>query len=340
MPPKISVIIPVYKVEPYIRQCLDSIVNQTYQNLEIIIIDDGSPDNCGAICDDYAVQDARIIVIHKENGGLSSARNEGIKRATGKWIAFVDSDDWCELDYFERLIDSLSTIDCELDVFWAGGCYREFPQKTEVNRTTHFDFVYDVETYRGFLIDRVLYFGPPWDKLFRKDFLRESGIRFDPLDKANEDVWFNFLVHNEAKMVAGCQLIGYHWRVNPVSITHGYNPQKAKYCYQLIEKMNEAMRKYPYDPQIKMAINKRAIPQILTSARCYFFHPLNKKPYRTVAKEWKTMKTWTYYHEAIWCKRSRCFTIKQTVAKYVLRLPWFWPFKVLYVLNQRIKGES
>lgn len=101
---KISVIIPVYKVEPYLRQCLDSVVNQTYKNLEIILIDDGSPDNCGKICDEYAERDERIVVIHKKNEGLPAARNDGIAISTGYWITFVDSDDWCETDYYENII--------------------------------------------------------------------------------------------------------------------------------------------------------------------------------------------------------------------------------------------
>ena len=99
--PKISVIVPIYKVEPYLRRCLDSIVNQTYRNLEIILVDDGSPDNCGNICDEYAQKDLRIEVIHKENGGLSSARNIAIDKANGDYLAFVDSDDWLDTDMFE-----------------------------------------------------------------------------------------------------------------------------------------------------------------------------------------------------------------------------------------------
>lgn len=121
---KISIIIPVYKVEPYLRQCLDSVVNQTYKNLEIILVDDGSPDNCGAICDEYAKKDERIRVIHKRNEGLPAARNEGIRAATGEWLAFVDSDDWCELDYYEKLIDAVKGH--EADIFWAGGGLREY----------------------------------------------------------------------------------------------------------------------------------------------------------------------------------------------------------------------
>jgi len=95
----VSVIVPVYKVEDYLRKCVDSILAQTYKNLEIILVDDGSPDNCGKICDEYALMDKRIKVIHKENGGLSDARNAGLDICTGEYIAFVDSDDWVDEDY-------------------------------------------------------------------------------------------------------------------------------------------------------------------------------------------------------------------------------------------------
>ena len=101
---KISVIVPVYNAEPYLERCLDSIINNTYRNLEIICIDDGSPDNCGAILDRYAQMDERFVVIHKENGGVSSARNCGLDVAVGDYIAFVDSDDWVHPQYFEIML--------------------------------------------------------------------------------------------------------------------------------------------------------------------------------------------------------------------------------------------
>lgn len=118
----VSVIIPVYKVEPYLRECLDSVVNQTYYNLEIILVDDGSPDGCPKICDEYAENDSRIKVIHKENGGLSDARNKGLDIATGKYITFVDSDDVIHKTYVESLYDNLKKTNsfisvCQLATF-------------------------------------------------------------------------------------------------------------------------------------------------------------------------------------------------------------------------------
>lgn len=105
--PLVSIIVPVYKVEPYLRRCLDSIVNQTYSNLEIVLVDDGSPDNCPLICDEYAAKDERIVVIHKENGGLSDARNAGIGICKGEYVSFVDSDDWISEFFVEILLREL-----------------------------------------------------------------------------------------------------------------------------------------------------------------------------------------------------------------------------------------
>lgn len=116
--PLISVIVPVYNVEQYIHQCVDSILSQTYKNLEIILVDDGSPDNCPAICDGYARNDDRVKIIHQENGGLSAARNSALDLCTGEYIAFVDSDDWIESNAYEEMMSEMQKKD--LDVVFCG----------------------------------------------------------------------------------------------------------------------------------------------------------------------------------------------------------------------------
>lgn len=137
--PLISIIVPVYNVENYIRQCIDSIIGQTYKNLEIILVDDGSPDNCPAICDEYAVLDSRIKVIHKPNGGQSSARNMALDICTGDYIAFVDSDDWVDTNAYSEIMDFM--ISENLDVVYCvpreitndevtGSRYHYYPDRT------------------------------------------------------------------------------------------------------------------------------------------------------------------------------------------------------------------
>ena len=123
---RLSVIVPVYNVEPYIRRCLDSLINQTYRNLEIILVDDGSTDRSGLICDEYALMDKRVQVIHKVNGGLVSARQEGIQRATGEYATNVDSDDWIETDAYEFVVKRLETYYSDMLVFGYKKEYAEF----------------------------------------------------------------------------------------------------------------------------------------------------------------------------------------------------------------------
>ena len=116
--PVISVIVPVYKVEPYLHRCVDSILSQTYTDFELILVDDGSPDNCGAICDKYAKLDSRIHVLHKKNGGLSSARNAGIDwvfaNSDSQWFSFIDSDDWVHPQYLELLYQAVKAYEVRI----------------------------------------------------------------------------------------------------------------------------------------------------------------------------------------------------------------------------------
>ena len=113
---KISVIVPVYNIEKYLRKCIDSILSQTYENIEVILVDDGSTDNCGAICDEYAKIDPRIIVIHKKNAGVSAARNTGIMQCIGEYVFFVDSDDYLPIDSIEKLYNSINEYEADISI--------------------------------------------------------------------------------------------------------------------------------------------------------------------------------------------------------------------------------
>lgn len=180
----ISVIIPVYKVEEYLAKCVDSVLAQTYGNLEVILVDDGSPDGCGKICDDYAARDSRVKVIHKQNGGLSSARNAGIDAASGDYLAFVDSDDWIEPDAYDAMLSAALQYHVKLvcagrlDEDAGTGAVREglCPQKEEVVSGKE-------------LVSRIFRWdhldSAAWDKLYARELFRE--IRY-PFGRVVEDV--------------------------------------------------------------------------------------------------------------------------------------------------------
>ena len=142
--PELSIIVPVYKVEPYLRRCIDSILAQTFRDFELILVDDGSPDNCGAICDEYAAKDSRIIVIHQKNQGVSAARNAGLDIAKGTYLGFVDSDDWIEPEMYETMISTakvknVGLVVCDVMINNDAG-------KVEDVELTHY-------TYHGVLYD-------------------------------------------------------------------------------------------------------------------------------------------------------------------------------------------
>lgn len=185
--PKISVIVPVYKTEGLLDRCVESIVGQTYKNLEIILVDDGSPDNCPAMCDGWAEKDSRIRVIHKENGGVSSARNAALDIATGDYIGFVDSDDWIEPEMYLSLIQKISESgkNIALCSYYAVEISGErYECRCVVDKE-----VLDKDDYFRFIVlggDG----GYIWNRLYDADILKE--VRFDEDIWYSEDLLFNF----------------------------------------------------------------------------------------------------------------------------------------------------
>ena len=178
----ISIIVPVYKVEKYLSKCLDSIVCQTYKKIEIILVDDGSPDNSGNICEEYAAKDNRIKVIHKENGGLSDARNAGLKIATGEYIGFVDSDDYIEEDMFETMYKLIKMYDADISIV----SYKEWKNGRVLNdmNSEELDLYNKVEAIRELLIDSKIQ-SYMWNKLFKRQLFENTEF---PLGKNFEDI--------------------------------------------------------------------------------------------------------------------------------------------------------
>ena len=204
---KISVIVPVYNVEQYLSQCLDSIINQTYKNLEIICVDDGSPDNSGKILDEYAEKDNRIKVIHQENQGVSVARNTGLDNATGEWVSFIDSDDYIKLDFYERMINvalknNSQVVQCRVyrnqKPLYGGKCIR----------TSGF----------GNIIS-ILKRGYSCNKLWSLELINKNNIRFYPGIYV-EDILFSVQVAFYANSWETIDYDGYFYRYNPSSITN------------------------------------------------------------------------------------------------------------------------
>ncbi len=177
----ISIIIPIYKVEPFIVRCIDSVLHQTYRDIEIILVDDGSPDNCGKICDEYAIKDSRIVVIHKENGGLSSARNAALDICKGEYIMFVDSDDYVEPDFCEIALKTLN----EKKVSCVSFGYYEFRNNQRTRYVTSQPRVLNAEEAIKQLIIRTdVVYNLAWNKIYHRSLFET--IRY-PHGKLYED---------------------------------------------------------------------------------------------------------------------------------------------------------
>ena len=187
--PLISVIVPIYKVEEYLDRCVESLVNQTYKNLEIILVDDGSPDNCPKMCDDWAKKDSRIKVVHKKNGGLSDARNAGFEVATGDIISFIDSDDWIEPEMFETMLSQMEKDDS--DIVSCGVNWVEENGSVIRTVTVSEDSVRDTHTAMQELINDNRVKQHVWNKLYKYDMIKD--IPFEK-GKYHEDVFWSYQI--------------------------------------------------------------------------------------------------------------------------------------------------
>lgn len=204
--PKISIIIPVYNAEKYLRQCLDSVLAQTYSDFEVLLINDGSKDNSGKICDEYAAKDTRFTVFHKENGGVSSARNLGLENAQGEWVTFVDSDDYIADEFLEVFINYNDQVDFKL---------MGVKKKNKKQETDHFCFANsEVFLLAEFLSKYSLYqyFAGPWAKFFKAKIIRENKLRFDEALFWGEDALFNIQYLRSCTQIATIRKELYFYR--------------------------------------------------------------------------------------------------------------------------------
>lgn len=245
MPPFLSVIVPIYNVEKYVKTCVESIVNQTFRDMEIILVDDGSPDGSGAICDEYVDRDSRIRVIHKKNGGVVSARREGVKQSSGRYITFVDGDDWIEAEMYAVMKQLLQDVG-EVDVL-STDCYRDHDGELVKCVTEAEEGLYTGEKLRN-LQDHVFYSGDFYhasitpnlfNKWYKRELIVNAVLGADSRITYGEDVICTYPCILEASSIyVYKEKIFYHYRFNPESIIEKYDPsyyQKYRYLYEFMD---------------------------------------------------------------------------------------------------------
>ena len=229
--PLISVIVPIYKAEKFLERCVSSILNQTYKEIELILVDDGSPDMCPDMCDRYAAIDSRVYVIHKKNGGVSTARNAGLDVARGEYIAFVDSDDYLEPSMYEKMMKKALKYDCDVVMC---DCIKEFMECSLVYshniRGGFYNFEQLKEEYYPHLLimENVEYPATisNWTILWRST-LNKDKMRYEPGIRFSEDLLFGAKLMYEAESFYYMKgETYYHYVMNPSSASHTYDPDK------------------------------------------------------------------------------------------------------------------
>lgn len=261
---EISIIVPVYKVEKYLSRCVNSLVAQTCKNIEIILVDDGSPDQCPAMCDQLAETDDRIKVIHKANGGLSSARNAGMRIAQGKYIGFVDSDDDVELNMFAEMVEAAEQNNADF-VMSDYVRYLENGEKYLVSAKLR-SGIYDKEDiekeiYPSLIMGENIDYGPilsVWHCIYNHKFLKNNNIVFANDVKWSEDNLFSAIVGYHANCFVYLKGKGfYHYYQNPGTITTSYRSgawNVYKRMNEYLEEFFKSKKDYNFDRQLKLHI--------------------------------------------------------------------------------------
>lgn len=247
---KISVIIPIYNVEEYLSKCLDSVINQTYTNLEIICVNDGSPDNCQQILEEYKSKDKRIIVIEQENGGVSIARNRALEVVTGDYIAFIDPDDWIELDFYETAIKKLKEHNADI---FCGGIFDEYEDRTvkRENKLPVKEVITDKNEFLLYAFKRDYYrnFGAfLWNKVFKAGLF--ENVKFDETLFVGEDIVVFTVVALKANKFAYTYTAYYHYLQRATSALHSVNLEKRETILTSYDLMLNLLSQYSISEEI------------------------------------------------------------------------------------------
>ena len=280
--PLISIIVPCYNVEKYLRKCVDSILNQTYRNLEVILVDDGSTDSTPQMCDEYQKQDERVKVIHKKNGGLVPARNSGFAILTGKWFMHVDGDDWIDEETCQGLMEVVRMYDDVDIVFWK--CIQELGTKS-IKDKWGWSCKDDVKLYtedecRTLALNTLIYksgIASSYCKLINADFAKKFGIAHDKrIRQGGEGLEFSLRAFYYSKKALFINKYYNHYRYNADSISKRIDEQNTKHLTRTFSVIEEDIEGFENNEIFREAFYQRVVYMLIAIAMSTYFHPNNK----------------------------------------------------------------
>lgn len=338
--PKVSILIPVYKVpERYLRQCLDSVTAQTIKDIEAIVVDDGSPDSSGKICDEYARIDGRIKVIHKENEGLSAARNTAFDAAKGEYITFLDGDDYLEADACEIAYSVAKQNNVQL-VFW--NQYTEFPHSSRLVKSMGDGDISFSKAGCKELQARVLDFNgriaQAFSKLIDREFLVENQVRhIKELKQGAEGIVFNITLFEKLESAYYLDKFLLHYTYNENSISHTHNEENYHMivcCFEYIEKF---IQKSQNREELEEKLYNRMLYVIVTTGITGYFNPINKNSHRSKVEGYKKFLSEPLIVEAMKKGNYKSLSLsRRIILELIKKEMWGGVFALAYIRRKQL----
>lgn len=343
----VSVIIPIYKIEEvYLRESIESVINQTYHNIDIVLVDDGSPDNCGIICDEYMHKDRRINVIHKENGGVSSARNTGIKNSKGNWVLFLDPDDILNDSAVEKMI---STISGSNDVDMIIACYQEIvdgiPGKIFKNKGCILSNDKEIQQLAKYMICRSYpcnekwfaakgAWGACWGKLIKKELIIKSRIMFEEDLHPQEDVLFITQIISKCQKLILLNVPVEYYRIHRKSVLQKVDYKAIDNDIHFLKALNKSLKELGWN-DLNVVLNGGCITIIGDILKRYYAHLDNEESFGIRKARMEKLLDNEFIKNAIQDKSNYLYGTKQKLIIFLLNNRMLF---TLYVLGRIRNG--
>lgn len=329
----ISIVVPVYNVERYLKECIESVLEQDYQDFQLILVDDGSTDKSGAICDMYADKYDKVTVVHQKNKGVSAARNKGVALSKGQWILFLDADDWIEKNTCDILSQKLST---DYDVYFFPYFKYEKTKRFIVTSPHKHDELErsDFDIFQEWLLNQYIYgndyaISSPWAKIYRTDFIRKNNIFFNPKLAMGEDKVFNFQVYQFACKGMYIDIPFYNYRINTNSSSRKYDKNIIEKYENLLQEISIFIEKYRKGDKLTEAFNIRKAMALMYYIVLFLCNRDNTMNYSKRKKIFQTIRNKPLYNEALKKIKFCVFPFTQSILFLFLKKKNFFALDIL-----------
>lgn len=335
--PLVSIIVPIYKVpEQYLKKCIESTIEQTLKKIEILLVVDGSPEQCGEICETYAKKDSRIRVLHKKNGGLSSARNYGCKAAIGEWIMFVDGDDWIEPDMCEVMYKTGYEKDVQLVMC---GIMKDYERTaTEYKFYLEENKVYRDERCRWLQQQLLVYSGNiavAYSKLIKRSLMMDNKIFHDEILKQGaEGLEFNLRLFEKLESAIFINKPFYHYIYNENSISASHNETNHEFVENCFEKIKEFIDTSDNKERLKSWFDNRLLYVIITTAISGYFNPTNTEPYADKKRKYVAYLQKPIIKEALHTKNTKGLGKQRMIILFMIKHRIYWVLNIMGKLRK------